>query len=36
MSDEIGATFDFYEFSIPLVPWAKGTDLLSDILMQIE
>ncbi len=36
MNDEIGTNFDFYEFSIPLVPWAKGTDLLSDILKQVE
>ena len=36
MSDEISTNFDFYEFLIPLVPWAKGTDLLSDILKQVE
>ncbi len=36
MSDEIKVNFDFYEFSIPLVPWAKGTDLLNEIVKQVE
>ncbi len=36
MSNEIRTNFDFYEFSIPLVPWTKGTDLLSNILKQAE
>jgi hypothetical protein len=36
MSDEISPNFDFYEFSIPLVPWTKGTDLLNEIVKQVE
>lgn len=36
MNDETEVNSDFYECSLQLVPWAKGTDLLEDILKQIE
>ncbi len=36
MNDELELFSDFYECSLQLVPWAKGTDLLEDILKQIE
>ena len=36
MSDELELFSDFYECSLQLVPWAKGTDLLEDIFKQVE
>ena len=36
MNDELELFSDFYECSLQLVPWAKGTDLLEDIFKQVE
>ncbi|MFX0183413.1 MAG: hypothetical protein ACFE95_10065 [Candidatus Hodarchaeota archaeon] len=36
MNDETESNSDFYECSLQLVPWAKGTDLLDEILRQVE
>ena len=36
MTDQIELDSDFYECSLQLFPWAKGTDLLEDILEQID
>ena len=36
MNDESGKNSDWYECSLQLVPWAQGTDLLEDIVEQME
>ncbi len=36
MNDETEIISDFYECSLQLVPWAKGTDLLENIMQQVE
>jgi hypothetical protein len=35
MNEETESNSDFYECSLQLVPWAKGTDLLEEILKQV-